>query len=173
MKKDRLFIRALIVLAAGATIACAGTQKEPEGPETAESDPEPWAAIAPKEAPAAKPVDSSGSEPGEESTSEPEFRPGMTVTEATNAVPPSAERLNIEQERLAEPLMEPKLYEPCALQGHHHFSVRVAVWDGKAVGLDINTKPQDEKLATCLRRQIEAVEWEDKAKSLNTVEYSY
>jgi hypothetical protein len=173
MKKDRLFFQALLVLAAGTTMACASTQKEPAGPEAAESDPEPWAAIAPKDDAAAKPAPSSEGEASEVATNEPEFRPGMTVTEATNAVPSSAERLNIEQERLAEPLMEPKLYEPCSLQGHHHFSVKVAVWDGKAVGLDVTTKPQDEKLATCLRQQIEGVEWEDKAKSLNTVEYSY
>src|SRR5690606_1453192 len=102
---------------------------------------------------------------------EPAFAPGMSVLDATNAVPASAQRLNIEQERLAEPLMQPELYEPCSLQGHHHFTLRVAVWDGKAVGLDVDTK--DPKLASCLRTQVEGVEWKDKAKSLNTVEYTY
>lgn len=104
---------------------------------------------------------------------EPQFTPGMSVIEARNAVPDTVQRLNIEQEALAAPLMEPSLYEPCALQGHHHFKVRVAVWDGRAVGLDVTTQPRDEKLESCLRQQISDIEWKDKAKSINTVEYSY
>lgn len=103
----------------------------------------------------------------------PQFTPGMSVVEATNAVPDSAQRLNIEQEALAAPLMDPGLYEPCALAGHHHFKVRVAVWDGRAVGLDVSTQPSDSKLESCLRQQLSNVEWKDKAKSINTVEYSY
>jgi hypothetical protein len=107
------------------------------------------------------------------SAREPQFTAGMSVNEATNAVPDSLQRVNIEQEALAAPLMEPELYEPCALQGHHHFKVRVAVWDGRAVGLDVSTQPNDQKLETCLKQQLSSVEWKDKAKSINTVEYSY
>lgn len=161
-------------------VGCAGGQTSPD---TAEAEPEPWQAVEQDPSDLAEPSaasDDSASSSQDTETADasgdgvtPEFRPGMSVNEATNAVPPNVERLNIEQERLAEPLMDPKLYEPCSLQGHHHFTVKVAVWDGKAVGLDVSTKPNDEKLAACLRQQIQDVEWEDKAKSLNTVEYSY
>jgi hypothetical protein len=109
----------------------------------------------------------------ESARSEPKFTPGMSVVDATNAVPVGGQRLDIEQEALAAPLMQPELYEPCGLQGHHHFKVKVAVWDGRAVGLDVTTQPNDTKLESCLRQQLSGVEWKDKAKSLNTVEYNY
>lgn len=114
-----------------------------------------------------------GSPDSESAASEPKFTPGMSVVEATNAVPTGGQRLDIEQEALAAPLMQSELYEPCGLQGHHHFKVKVAVWDGRAVGLDVTTQPNDTKLESCLRQQLSGVEWKDKAKSLNTVEYSY
>jgi hypothetical protein len=101
---------------------------------------------------------------------EPEFKPGMSVNEAIDAVPPGVERANIEQDALARPLMDPKLYEPCKL-GTSHFKLKVAVWDGKAVGIDLTTTPKNDKLTECLRNQIGQLEWQDKVKSLNTVEY--
>jgi len=103
----------------------------------------------------------------------PSFTPGMTVEEAIGAVPSTAQRIHIEEEALAEPLKQPELYEPCKLKGHEHFTLRVAVWQGKAVGLDLETKPKNADLETCLRTQIERIEWKDKVESLNTVEYSY
>src|SRR5690606_1134880 len=125
---------------------------------------------------AAAPLEDTSEEGAGESqtpTQEPHFTPGMSVVEATNAVPSTTQRLNIEQEALAEPLMDPKLYEPCALRGNQHFQLRVAVWDGKAVGLDVATKPADPKLEACLKQQISSLEWKDKAKSINSVEYSF
>jgi hypothetical protein len=102
---------------------------------------------------------------------EPKFEPGMSVSQAINAVPPGIERVNIEEEELARPLGDMKLYEPCKLKPTHHFKVKVAVWNGRAVGIDIEAK--DQALAQCIRRQIEGLTWRDKAKSLNTVEYQY
>jgi len=112
------------------------------------------------------------SDPGSEPAAapDPEFKPGMSVEEAINAVPPGMERANIEQEALAKPLMDPKVYEPCKL-GNAHFKLKVAVWDGKAVGIDLTTTPKNDKLAECLKNQIGQLEWPDKVKSLNTVEY--
>jgi len=101
---------------------------------------------------------------------EPEFKEGMSVNEAINAVPPGIERVNIEDEVLARPLMDPKLYEPCKVSGKH-FTIKVAIWDGHAVGMDIDAK--DQKLAQCIRQQVSGVTWREKAKSLNTVEYSF
>lgn len=104
---------------------------------------------------------------------EPKFVPGMSVLEANNAVSMNAPRLEVEQDRLAEPLMDPKTYEPCKLQSQSHFKVTVAVWDGKAVGLDLTTTPKNEELEECLIGQFRALTWPDRVKSLNTVEYSF
>ena len=103
---------------------------------------------------------------------DPEFTANMSVNDAIKAVPPNAERLEVEQDRLAEPLMEAEVYEPCKL-GSGHFTARVAVWNGRAVGVDIETQPQNPQLARCLDQQIRELKWADKVRSLNTVEYSY
>lgn len=114
------------------------------------------------------------SESDESTASEqPNFTPGMSVAEAESAVPSTVQRVHIEEEALAEPLKAPEVYEPCKLKGHEHFSIRVAVWQGRAVGLDITTKPANAELQSCLRTQIERIEWKDKVESLNTVEFNY
>lgn len=111
--------------------------------------------------------------PPQAAKTEPEFRAGMTVNEAINAVPTGTERVNIDQETLEQPILRQELYAPCKLGPSQHFKIRVAIWDGRAVGLDIETTPKNEKVAACLREQIEGVRWSPKAKSLNTVEYAY
>jgi hypothetical protein len=68
--------------------------------------------------------------------------------------------------------MDPKLYESCKL-GIAHFKVKVAVWDGKAVGIDLTTIPNNPKLGDCIKGRIREVTWKDKVKSLNTVEYQF
>ncbi len=103
---------------------------------------------------------------------DPAFTDSMTVDEAISAVPPDADRLNIEQDILAEPLQQSDLYEPCKL-GSGHFKARVAVWQGRAVGVDVETQPKNPRLAKCIDEQIRQVKWSDKVRSLNTVEYSY
>jgi hypothetical protein len=102
---------------------------------------------------------------------EPKFEPGMSVSQAINAVPPGIERVNIEEEELARPLGDMTVYKPCKLGPAAHFKVKVAVWNGRAVGIDVEAK--DANLAQCIRRQIEGLTWRDKARSLNTVEYQY
>ena len=97
----------------------------------------------------------------------------MSVEEAIGAVPSTAQRIHIEEEALAEPLKDPAVYEPCKLKGHEHFSIRVAVWQGRAVGLDVSAKPANAELESCLRTQIDRLEWKDKVESLNTVEFNY
>jgi hypothetical protein len=147
--------------------ACAKTPP----PETVDEDPagvleDDEAAAESSEPPAAASEASAESE-------QPTFTPGMSVEEAISAVPSDAQRIHIEEEALAEPLKDPALYEPCKLKGHEHFSIRVGVWQGRAVGLDVTTKPVNAELASCLRTQIERIEWKDKVESLNTVEFNY
>ncbi len=100
---------------------------------------------------------------------EPVFEEGMSVEQAMDAAR-GTERLNIEQEALGSPLTRPELYEPCKLNAGDHFDLRVAVWEGRAVGIDLEMK--DAKKKACLIEQIKQIRWRDKVKSLNTVEYS-
>lgn len=100
---------------------------------------------------------------------EPQFPENATVSQAIAAVPQGTERLNIEPDVLGQPLQDPKVYEPCKV-GTQHFKIKVAVWEGKAVGIDVDVK--NPKLADCIKQQIRGIEWQDKVKSLNTVEYA-
>lgn len=103
---------------------------------------------------------------------EPVFTEGMSVDEAIKAVPPGIERRNIDQETLGKPLQDASLYEACK-PGSARFKVRVAVWNGKAVGIDLTVTPKNDKLAACIRDKIAQVTWEKKVKSLNTIEYQF
>lgn len=100
----------------------------------------------------------------------PQFRDGMSVDEAIAAVPRHYDFIGIDQEALAKPLQDPETFKPCNA-GSQHFTLRVAVWDGKAVGIDVDTK--NEKLKECLVEQVKQIEWTDKEESINTVEYSF
>lgn len=153
-----------VSLSLALSLACS-KQTEPETPA-----PDPFA-VPPEESPEPEEIEPEPAPPAADP--EPEFRSGSTVEEAINAVPPTAKRIQIEDDALAEPLKNPDLYAPCKLKASQHFTVRVAVWNGKAVGLDIATKPQSAALESCLREQIESITWKDKVKSLNTVEFSF
>ncbi len=105
-----------------------------------------------------------------EEVAEPTFTPDMSVEEAIKAAQ-ATERLNVDQETLSKPLEEQALYEPCK-PGAAHFTLRVAVWRGKAVAIDLTTTPKNPKLAECLKGRIRELTWPAKVPSLNTVEYS-
>ena len=106
----------------------------------------------------------------EKSAAEPEFTEGMSVDEATKAVPAGIERRNIDQETLGKPLQDMSVYEPCK-PGSARVKLKVAVWDGRAVGIDVTTTPKNEKLSGCIKQRISELKWEKKVKSLNTIEY--
>ena len=119
----------------------------------------------------AEPKADESAPPKKEEIVEPTFTPDMSVEEAIKAVPASAERLNVDQETLSKPLQEESLYEPCK-PGSAHFKLKVAVWRGKAVAIDLSTTPKNPKLAECLKGRIRELTWPAKVPSLNTVEYS-
>lgn len=157
-----------ILLACGSLTASCGGQAEPaEQPPSA--PPEPPAEPTETAEPAPEEPEE---EPAAPAAAEPDFKPGMSVNEAIAAVPQGASRVNVEQEVLAAPLLKTELYAPCKARPQDHFTLRVAVWDGRVVGVDVTTKPKNDKLAACLREQVETVTYKDKAKSLNTVEFS-
>jgi hypothetical protein len=112
----------------------------------------------------------SESKASNEPTAEPQFTENMSVDDAIRAVPPGIERRNIDQETLAKPLQDVALYESCKA-GSARIKLRVAVWDGKAVGIDVTSTPKNDKLSACIKAKIAEVTWEKKVKSLNTIEY--
>lgn len=154
------------LVALGALASCA----KPQPAESPEEDPSSVLESEPSAPPPRESEDQTEATPADE---EPTFTPGMGVEEAIAAVPSTAQRIQIEDEVLAEPLKDPAVYEPCKLKGHEHFTLRVAVWQGRAVGLDVTTKPKNAELESCLRTQIERLEWKDKVASLNTVEFNF
>jgi hypothetical protein len=150
--------------------ACGGSTPPPEEPtNTVESPTE----TPPPEEPKPE-AESTEEKPAEKpaAVADPEFKEGGSVDDAIKAVPQGTPRLNIETEELSKPLMDEKLYEPCKV-GSARFKVKVAVWNGKAVGIDLTTTPNSPRLADCIKGRIREVTWKDKVKSLNTVEYQF
>jgi hypothetical protein len=159
--------------------ACGGSCPEPREPEAV------TAVAPPPEPPAsdesadgadessstddAPPAEGSGGQAPATVVAEPTFPEGATVAQAMAAVPQGSDRANIEPEVLGEPLQDGSLYEPCKV-GTQHFKLRVAVWGGRAVGVDVVTS--NKKLAECVATQVRKVEWRDKVRSLNTIDYS-
>ena len=102
------------------------------------------------------------------SVPEPSFPEDASVAQAMAAIPRGTERANIDPEELGAPLHEPELFAPCN-SGAMKFKVKVAVWGGHAVGVDVSTP--NKKLADCVKKQVRTVEWRDKVRSLNTIEF--
>lgn len=155
-------------------LACGGSEPPPESPPppepvrpTVEAAPPPASAEPAAEAPKEEPKP-----PEKPAAPEPQFTDGMSVADAVKAVPVGAERANIDQETLSEPIKEFSVYEPCK-PGAAHIKLKIAVWDGKAVGIDVASTPKNEKLVACVKEQIKKLTWKAHVKSLNTVEYSF
>jgi hypothetical protein len=168
MKTNTYVRMGFVCLALAVSLAgCGGASEPVEAPPPAAPEPPPAPPVQKEQAEPEQPEEAPAA-----ATVEPEFKPGMSVNDAIAAVPQGASRVNVEQEVLAAPLLKPELYAPCKARPQDHFTLRVAVWDGRVVGVDVTTKPKNDKLATCLREQVEGVTYKDKAKSLNTVEFS-
>jgi hypothetical protein len=153
---------------------CGGSQQPAaaadDGAAEVAEEPAPETADKP---PAAEATDSeTPSETKPPPVAEPVFSENMSVAQAQAAIPQGTPRSNLEQEALAKPLQDPSAFEACKI-GNAHFQVKVAIWDGKAVGVDLTTKPKNPKLAECLNARIRELSWPDRVRSLNTVEYQY
>ena len=158
--------------------ACGGSQPDaaapPESASSAEESPKTQDPPEPDQSESDKPDSAKPAEGGAKKAEvpTPEFKANGSVLEAINAVPQGTPRLNVEQEALAAPLNKVEIYEPCK-PGSSHFKAKVAVWDGKAVGLDLTTAPKNQRFADCVAEKIRGITWQDKVKSLNIVEYSF
>jgi hypothetical protein len=165
-------------------IACGGSQRPSElsptsntsadtpDPPSAEAKPASDAAANDDAKPASDDAESDAPKKPSADVPAPQFKENGSVLDAINAVPQGTPRLNIEQVALGRPLNNPELYEPCK-PGTSHFKAKVAIWDGKAVGLDLTTTPKNPKFGACVADRIRSITWPDKVKSLNVVEYTF
>ena len=151
----------------------ADSPAEVEAAAVAEA-PAPEVAPTPAPAPAAEVPEPPKEEPApaKPAAPEPQFTDGMSVADAIKAVPQGAERANIDQETLSRPIQDFAVYEPCK-PGSEKVKMKIAVWNGKAVGLDVTATPKNDKLVACVKERIKTLTWQAHVKSLNTVEYSF
>lgn len=169
--------RAVFIAVAALAFACGGSQTPAESPEPTTDDVE-QSSAAERKAEVDQPSEGGeeGAEGGEKAEgkagAEPEFKDGMSVDEAINAVPQGTDRMNIDPDALGRPLADANLYKPCKLAPSQHLKIRVAIWEGKAVGIDVVATPKNDKAVSCVKDQIKTVTWKDKVKSLNTVDYA-
>jgi hypothetical protein len=164
------------IFAAACAVACGGAAPPPEEPPPSE----PTLSTDEVEQPELSNQSSStseekpeGGEKPAEPAKEPEFKEGASVQDAMNSIPQGTARINLDQETLGQPLTNTSVYEPCKLAASQHFKLKVAIWDGKAVGVDVETQPPNKKAAECIDKAVRGITWKDKVKSLNTVDYSY
>lgn len=156
-------------------LGCGGSQPPAESPESSVDEPKTEEPTEQTPKAEEKSEEAEGTEKGEAEAkpgAEPAFTDGMSVDEAINAVPQGIERMNLDPEVLGKPLMNPDLYKPCKLSPNQRLKIRVAIWEGKAVGIDVTPTPKNDKAASCVKEQIKALTWKDKIKSLNTVDYA-
>ena len=160
--------------------ACCSCPQPAQAPEAAAPEAEaPVAAspvAAPAPVPAAEPVAAAPPQeepkPTKPAAPEPQFADGMSVADAIKAVPQGAERANIDQETLSKPIQDFAVYESCK-PGSEKVKMKIAVWNGKAVGLDVTATPKNDKLVGCIKERLKTLTWQAHVKSLNTVEYSF
>jgi hypothetical protein len=157
-------------------LACGGSEPPAQAPD-AEATPPAEAAPPPEAAPPKKPepeAEAPKEEPKPEAAPVPEpvFTDGMSVAEAQKAVPQGAERANMDQETLGEPLRDFALYEPCK-PGTVHFKIKIAVYDGRVVGSDVTATPKNDKMVACIKDRLKTLSWKAHVKSVNTVEYAF
>lgn len=157
-----------------ASVACGGPAEEPRVPPPAPPPGEEAADPTWNPDPVSQTV-SEEAEPADEAAppqrQEPQFTPGMSVNDAIAAVPSHYDFVGLDAEVLAKPLQDPALYEPCKVTNRSRFTVRLAVWDGRVVGADV--KAEDPNLARCIDGLVRQLEYQERALSINTVEFSY
>jgi hypothetical protein len=170
---SRAWVWVLLVTACGGSVPeAASASSPPTSEEAAPAKGRPPESESEAEKPAGSSSDSHPDEAGSKqgaTAGDPDFKENATVDEAMAAIPKGTPRANIDEETLGEPLQNAALYEPCKV-GTQHFKLRVAVWNGHAVGVDVTTT--NKALASCIDKQVRGVEWRHKARSLNTVDYS-
>jgi hypothetical protein len=167
---------ALLVTFVGCGLAACGGSAEPAPKVPPPPPPAPEEAADPtwhaaQSRPAAPVEEEPPPPPVEKACAEPEFKEGATVSEAISAVDSCWKFQGIEPDVLAAPLKDPELFKPCKLQSAHKFQLRLAIWDGRVVGADVQSV--NLPLKKCIETQVRGLKYAEQLKALNTVEYSF
>lgn len=101
-----------------------------------------------------------------------EFPPHASVDAAMKAIPQGGPRMNMADDALRKPLLDLKRYDGCKVPRSTRVNMTVAVYDGAAVGLDLNVKPKNAKIEECIDGVVRSMTW-DKVQSLNTVSVNF
>jgi hypothetical protein len=156
-------------------LSCGGTAAEQAPPETPEGVHAESAAVR-RNDPVASPTPSASTQSTSAGlptpTTKVTFPPNASVDEAINAVPQGLPRVNINDDELQKPLMEIPRYERCKVPRSQRVSIRVAVYDGAAVGVDISSKPKSAKVEECVAGVVRTMSW-PKVPSLNTMTFNF
>jgi hypothetical protein len=182
--------RAILLVAVLGTAACGSSAKSAPPSTVAESPPpkdisEPAAAVgspppaaepqaATEPAPSEPPATTSTTTTTTTAATPPkiEFPPHASVEQAIDAVPRGLPRLNMSNDSLEAPLVKIDRYDKCKVPRSTKVTMGVAVYDGRAVGVDVTTKPKSSKLEACIDEVVRALTW-DKVPSLNQVNVTF
>ncbi len=95
---------------------------------------------------------------------EPEFTGSMSQNEALNAAQGASD------EHVPEDLftgqLNPEVFAECKVPGNVKVTLKLAVWDGRTVGVTVKVTPKNKKIETCLDSVARKIEWKEKAKSI-------
>lgn len=158
-------------------VACGGSQKEASD-AGAEAEAMPELALNEPEPEFAEGLNEEAEEPEEEpkaapASAKPTFEAGMSVDEATNAAPFAVNAVEVDLAELEKPLMSSGIGSACSIPSSQKYKVKVAVYEGKAVGIDVTTMPASEAKEACIRQQIEGMSWGVQEESINLVELTF
>jgi hypothetical protein len=180
MRANGIVPMVLCVVAFG----CGGTTPPPTDPTAEASASESSSASTPEGSKAdtrskSEPAPKTGSETAEPPPSlgrteaKPiQFPPKASVDDAINAVPQGLPRVNMADDAIQRPLTNIKQYDACKVPRSMRVTIRVAVYDGAAVGVDVSTKPKNQKMESCIDELVRRLSWE-KVPSLNTVMFNF
>ena len=173
MKLERM-IAPLVLL----VLSCGGGTSTESPPQTAQDEygPSSGSTGPGSLAPAPGSPAGGGAGKGESAAGSPppkiDFPPNANVEDAIKAVPQGLPRLNMADADLQKPLMELSRYERCKVPRSTKVTLRVAVFDGAAVGVDISSKPKSPKIEECVAGVVRSMAWE-KVPSLNTMTFTF
>lgn len=171
------------VLAGSLLAACASREsgqqaasKPPPQPAMAHADLAPMPPLAPPAADPARDAQThakysdavgegprSAMDPGKAAMPTPALKlephPDVGVDAAIKLVPSQIPQGHLSKSSLESPLKDPTRYERCAIPSSTRVAIRVAVYDGQAIGVDVRSNPNTPALDFCVDRIVRQTTW--------------
>jgi hypothetical protein len=98
--------------------------------------------------------------------------PHSGVDAAIKAVPTTIPVGTLTQSQLEGPLRDRARFEHCRIPYGTHGEIAALVYNGAALGVDVNTKPNDRALNFCIERTVRQITWV-KELAVNKVKVSF